>query len=45
MAELSLELDGSYEIVTYLQRLYAQADSAAEQFERRALQVAEAGAA
>ncbi len=37
--------DGPYEIVTYLQRPHAQADSAAEQFERRALQVAEAGAA
>lgn len=37
--------DGPYEIVTYLQRPHAQADSAAARFERRALQVAEAGAA
>lgn len=38
-------VDGPYEIVTYLQRPYRQADSAAERFERRALQVAEAGPA
>lgn len=36
--------DGPYEIVTYLQRPHAQADSAAKRFERRALQIAEAGA-
>ncbi|KCV37467.1 LysR substrate-binding domain protein [Bordetella bronchiseptica F2] len=37
--------DGPYEIVTYLQRPLAQTDSAAERFERRALQVARADTA
>lgn len=37
--------DGPYEIVTHLLRPSAQASSAAEQFERRALQIARAGAA
>ncbi|MFT3760953.1 substrate-binding domain-containing protein [Thauera sp.] len=32
--------DGPYEIVTYLQRPHAQADSPSERFERRALEVA-----
>lgn len=36
--------DGPYEIATYLQRPHGQADSVAERFERRALQIAEAGA-
>lgn len=36
--------DGPYEIVTYLQRRHAQADSASERFERRAMQVAGADA-
>lgn len=36
--------DGPYEIVTYLQRPHAQANAVAERFERRALQVARAGA-
>lgn len=35
--------DGPYEIVTYLQRPHAQADSAAERLERRALQVPASG--
>ncbi|MBS0292677.1 MAG: LysR family transcriptional regulator [Rhodanobacteraceae bacterium] len=37
--------DGPYDVVTYLQRPHAQADSAAERFERRALQIARADAA
>lgn len=37
--------DGPYEIVTYLQRPHAQADSVFERFERRAMEVARAGAA
>jgi len=36
--------DGPYEIATYLQRPHGQADSVAERFERRALQITEAGA-
>ena len=36
--------DGPYNIVTYLQRPHAQADSAAKRFERRALQIAGEGA-
>ncbi|MFT3849535.1 MAG: LysR substrate-binding domain-containing protein [Propionivibrio sp.] len=36
--------DGPYEIVTYLQRPHGQASSVVERFERRALQVAGAGA-
>ncbi len=36
--------DGPYEIVTYLQRPDAQADSVSERFERRALQVTGADA-
>ena len=37
--------EGPYEIVTYLQRPHAQADSVSERFERRALQIARADAA
>lgn len=37
--------DGPYEIVTYLQRPNGQANPVSERFERRALQVAQAGAA
>ena len=36
--------DGPYEIVTYLQRPHADAESISERFERRALQVAGSGA-
>ncbi|KPX51077.1 hypothetical protein ALQ57_01046 [Pseudomonas amygdali pv. hibisci] len=36
--------DGPYEIVTYLQRLHTKRDSVSERFERRALQIAGAGA-
>ena len=36
--------EGPYEIVTYLQRPHAQADSVSERFERRALQVTGADA-
>lgn len=36
--------DGPYEIVTYLQRPHAQADSVSERFERRAMQVTGADA-
>lgn len=35
--------DGPYEIVTYLQRPHADAESISERFERRALQVAGSG--
>ncbi len=37
--------DGPYEVVTYLQRRHLPANSVAERFERRALQVAGAGTA
>lgn len=37
--------DGPYEIVTYLQRPHAQADSVSERFEHRAMQVTGADAA
>lgn len=36
--------DGPYEIVTYLQQLHEPTNPASERFERRALQVAKAGA-
>ena len=37
--------DGPYEIVTHLQRPHGPANSVSERFERRALQIAKAGAA
>lgn len=37
--------DGPYEIVAHLQRPHGQTNSVSERFERRALQVAKAGAA